>query len=167
MSLNNAPNKVNSVRTCEQPVNSLFEVNALSFGRRLREERDRLGLSQSALAEVGGIKRTTQHIYETDIRGPDLQYLDRIKDAGVDIAYLVLGERIPLGRADILNISYSAITNIYRVVDEFCVDDDGLRLPLDSRVRFFQLLCASLKGRGSNDADLNSLRTELAKFNSR
>lgn len=140
------------------------EVNPRTFGQRLRQERDRLGLSQTDFAERGGVRRTTQHIYESDTRVPDLNYLERVQEAGADLAYLVLGVRLPAGRQDTLTLSYTALSNIYRVVDEFCRDDDGNPLPLDSRLRFFQLLCASLKDRGSSDAEVDSLRSELARF---
>lgn len=140
------------------------EVNPQSFGRRLRQERDRLGLSQAELAGHGGVARTTQHIYESDIRAPDVTYLERIRGAGVDVAYLVLGEHQVPVQPGILAISYSALSNVYRVVDEFCRDDDGNALPLESRLRFFQLLCASLKDRGGDEVELDSLRSELARF---
>jgi len=139
-------------------------VNPRTFGQRLRQERDRLGLSQADFAERGGVRRTTQHIYESDTRVPDLNYLERVQVAGADLAYLVLGERLPVGRQDTLTLSYTALSNIYRVVEEFCRDDDDNPLPLDSRLRFFQLLCVSVKDRGSSDAELDSLRSELARF---
>lgn len=63
-------------------------VNSLSFGSRLREERERLGLSQAQFAEVGGVARTTQNIYESDIRSPDVAYLGKLRDIGVDASYL-------------------------------------------------------------------------------
>ncbi len=144
--------------------NSPAVVKSQTFGERLREERARIGLTQTAMAEIGGIKRTTQHIYETDIRVPDLHYLTRIRDAGADLAFLILGERQTGGRTDMLAISYLTLSNIYQVVDEFCIDAKGKPLPLESRVRFFQLLCVSMKGRGSNDASLDVLREELSRF---
>jgi transcriptional regulator with XRE-family HTH domain len=140
------------------------DVNPPTFGRRLRQERDRLELSQAELAAHGGVARTTQHIYDSDPRAPDVTYLERIRSAGVDVAFLILGERHAADRPDMLSISYSGLSNVYRVVDEFCVDDDGKPLPLESRLRFFQLVCASLKDRGSSDVELESLRSELARF---
>ena len=139
-------------------------VKPPTFGQRLRQERERLGLTQEDFGERGGVRRTTQYIYESDSRVPDLKYLERVQEAGADLAYLVLGERLPVGRHDTLTLSYAALSNIYRVVDEFCRGDGGAPLPLDSRLRFFQLLCASVKDRGSSDAELDSLRSELARF---
>lgn len=135
-----------------------------TFGSRLREERERLGLSQVKLAEIGGVARTTQHIYETDIRAPDVGYLEKLRWVGVDVSYLVIGSRQVVANADALTVSYAALLNIYRIVDEFCVDGDGQPLPLEVRARFFQLLCASLKDKNGQDQGLDLLRDELRRL---
>lgn len=140
------------------------EVKPRSFGERLREERVRIGLSQTEMAEVGGVKRTTQHIYESDIRVPDLKYLDRVRDAGADLSYLVLGVRQAPEGADGIPINHTTLANIYRVVDEVCIDAEGRLLPLESRVRVFQVLCASMKVHGTTPKNLEALREELARF---
>ena len=139
-------------------------VNSQSFGSRLRGERERLGLSQTQFADVGGVARTTQHIYETDIRSPDVAYLERLRGIGVDVSYLVSGSRQVAAGGDTLTFSYPALLNIYRIVDEFCVDEDGAPMPLEVRARFFQLLCASLKDKSSQDQSLDSLRDELRRL---
>lgn len=162
--INPVQKKLENVQFSKHHSDLLEAVKSQTFGERLREERAKIGLTQTAMAEIGGVKRTTQHIYETDIRVPDLHYLTRIRDAGADLAFLVLGERQLSGRTDTLAISYLTLSNIYRVVDEFCIDAKGRPLPLESRVRFFQLLCVSMKGRDGNDADLDVLREELSRF---
>lgn len=139
-------------------------VNSQTFGSRLREERERLGLSQTQFADVGGVARTTQHIYETDIRSPDVAYLEKLREIGVDASYLVTGSRQVTVGNDTLTVSYQRLLNIYRIVDEFCVDEDGKPLPLEVRERFFQLLCASLKDKSSQDQSLDFLRMELRRL---
>ena len=139
-------------------------VKSHSFGKRLREERERIGKSQAEFAEAGGVARTTQHIYENDIRSPDVGYLEKLRGIGVDVAYLVLGSRqTPVG-SDSLTVSYPALLNIYRIVDEFCVDEDGKALPLELRARFFQLLCVSLREKNGQDPGLETLRNELRRL---
>lgn len=157
-------NKSKDVHFSEHHNNHVPKVKPQTFGERLREERTRIGFTQTEMAVVGGVKRTTQHVYETDIRVPDLHYLMRVRDAGADLAFLVLGLRQATTPPDTLAISYSALSNIYRVVDEFCVDVKGMPLPLESRVRFFQLLCVSMKDRDNKDANLDAMRTELSRF---
>lgn len=73
----------------------LFE----SIGARLREERKRIGLSQSDVAEIAadqgaaGTTRQSQSLYEKDKRIPDAAYLAAIEQAGFNINYVVTGSR--------------------------------------------------------------------------
>lgn len=62
-----------------------------SIGSRLRQERERLGHSQSELAELGSTTRKTQFNYETDARRPDADYLAAIAAAGVDVLLVLTG----------------------------------------------------------------------------
>jgi transcriptional regulator with XRE-family HTH domain len=65
----------------------------MSFADRLVQERKRLGLTQQAMATIGGLKRTSQHLYESGARVPDLTYLLAIREAGADLAFLLDGLR--------------------------------------------------------------------------
>lgn len=60
---------------------------------RLREERERLGLSQEALGAVGGVRKQAQHLYESGARKPDMDYLTAVASAGVDVLYVLTGQR--------------------------------------------------------------------------
>lgn len=60
-------------------------------GERLREERERLGLSQSAFGELGGVLKRAQINYEKGERQPDAAYLSAIADAGADVLYILTG----------------------------------------------------------------------------
>ena len=60
---------------------------------RLREERERLGLSQEALGVVGGVRKQAQHLYESGARKPDMDYLTAVASAGVDVLYVLTGQR--------------------------------------------------------------------------
>ena len=59
------------------------------LGERLKEERVRLGLSQSAFAERLGIHRNTQIKYESGAREPDSSYLEAISRFGVNTQYVM------------------------------------------------------------------------------
>lgn len=63
------------------------------FSERLKDERQRLGLSQTAFAESLGVHRNTQIKYESGERHPDSIYLDAAGKAGVDVMYLYSGVR--------------------------------------------------------------------------
>lgn len=60
---------------------------------RLRDERERLGLSQTAFAEVGGVQKRAQINYEKDERHPDAGYLAAVAAVGVDVLYILTGQR--------------------------------------------------------------------------
>jgi transcriptional regulator with XRE-family HTH domain len=76
-----------------------MELNA-SIGERLRAERERLGLSQSEIAEVvaaagvPGATRQSQSLYEKGKRMPDAAYLAVIASVGLDIGYILTSQRI-------------------------------------------------------------------------
>jgi len=63
------------------------------IGARLREERVRIGLSQAELAAVGGLSNKAQMTYESGTRSPDANYLAALTKIGVDVLYVVTGER--------------------------------------------------------------------------
>lgn len=67
--------------------------HSVSLGERLKEERLRLGLSQTALGEVGGVTKKTQGLYEGNGRAPDSDYLVAIASAGADVLYILTGQR--------------------------------------------------------------------------
>ena len=64
-----------------------------TFGERLKEERERLRLNQTAFGEIGGVKKQAQLNYEKGERNPDAEYLALIAMAGVDVAYVLTGAR--------------------------------------------------------------------------
>lgn len=65
----------------------------MSIGERLREERERLGLSQTAFGELAGVGRKSQFNYEENERSPDADYLSAIASAGADALYILTGMR--------------------------------------------------------------------------
>lgn len=75
-----------------------------SFGARIRAERLSLGFSQAAFAKKLGIHRNTQGNYESDAREPDAAYLAAASKAGVDIGYVLRGERVSLTHQSLLHL---------------------------------------------------------------
>jgi transcriptional regulator with XRE-family HTH domain len=61
----------------------------MSLGSRIREERERLGLTQTAL----GVAPKTQRFYESDARKPDTGYLEHFAALGADVLYILTGRR--------------------------------------------------------------------------
>ncbi|WP_426080390.1 hypothetical protein [Herbaspirillum huttiense] len=66
------------------------------FGQRLREERERLEMSQTQFGEIGGIGRLAQRQYESETTSPTIRYMTAIERAGVDINYVLFGAKTSL-----------------------------------------------------------------------
>ena len=64
-----------------------------SYGARLREERERLGVTQEALANRCGVTVQSQRNYEAARRKPDIEYLERAAVEGIEVCYVVTGRR--------------------------------------------------------------------------
>lgn len=63
------------------------------FHERLKQERERLGISQTAFGEQCGVKKLAQINYEKGERKPDSDYLQKAQQLGVDIGFLFSGLR--------------------------------------------------------------------------
>ena len=65
----------------------------MSVGKRLKEERERLALAQPVIAEYAGTTKQTQYSYETDKSPIKSDYLAKVAELGVDVAYVITGVR--------------------------------------------------------------------------
>lgn len=63
------------------------------FGKRLKEERERLGMTQQVFGEACGVGKTTQYMYERGDRHPGSLYLDAAEKLGVDLHYVFTATR--------------------------------------------------------------------------
>lgn len=79
---------------------------------RLREEREAMGLSQQAMAELSGISARSQRNYESGERLPDAAYLAAITKAGADVVYVLTGQRD--GSAPVLDAAERVLLDTYR-----------------------------------------------------
>lgn len=134
-----------------------------TFGHRIKLERTRLGLTQENFAALGGVKRVTQFMYEQDKRVPDLNYLQMLVEHGVDVLYLVLGQKATSPPPDQLVMPATMLSDIYTVVDDFGRDIAGGPLPLPERLRLFQFLCAAVAGSHTQE-NVEGLRRKLMLF---
>jgi transcriptional regulator with XRE-family HTH domain len=65
----------------------------MSFGARLAEERRRLGHKQAHFAALVGSDPPKQSLYENGHRQLRADYLARVAAAGVDVLYVLTGQR--------------------------------------------------------------------------
>jgi transcriptional regulator with XRE-family HTH domain len=65
----------------------------MSIGERLREERERLKLSQTAFGEIDGVGKNTVISWEKNHSSPTAVFLERAASRGVDTDYVITGNR--------------------------------------------------------------------------
>lgn len=68
-------------------------LDLAALGRRLQEERRRLGLSQEALAQRVGISRASIATYERGRTPPDVAFMESLRAIGIRTQYVVSGNR--------------------------------------------------------------------------
>ncbi|QDF95174.1 hypothetical protein CJ010_00710 [Azoarcus sp. DD4] len=79
------------------------------LGDRLREERERLGLTQDAFSALAGGKRRTLIDWEKGVSSPTAVQLSALSKAGVDVLYVVTGNRAAQGVSEAV-VAYAART---------------------------------------------------------
>ena len=65
----------------------------MGISDRIREERQRLGLSQEQLGAIAGVRKQAQLTYEKGDRHTDTLYLAAIAETGADVLYILTGQR--------------------------------------------------------------------------
>lgn len=120
-------------------------------------------MTQPQFAELGGIKRATQHLYEQNASSPDIEYLLKLDANGVDVIYLLFGESRRGVSSAGHSISPEVLSQIFLAVDEYATDENGRPLSRAMREKFFLMLTAAVYQGGAN-ADPALLRSEMARF---
>ena len=89
----------------------------MTIGERLKEERNRVGANQTVFAEQCGVTKNTQLAYEKGERSPDANYLAAASSAGIDVLYVVTGERKPQP-ADSISAREAKLLGFFRQLPE-------------------------------------------------
>jgi len=109
----------------------------VGIGDRLKEERERLGFNQTEFAAQAGASKNSQYNYEKGERSPDASYLAAVAERGVDVLYVVTGERKPR-LADSIGNDVAEFLEVYQQIGE--TDRDVL----------FRMACAFAKAADPN-----------------
>ena len=72
----------------------------MNLGERLKEERQRLALTQQALSEACGVSKRAQVKYESGDQTPGGGYLAAAAGLGVDVVFVLTGNRAAAGNAE-------------------------------------------------------------------
>lgn len=89
-----------------------------NIGARLREERERLGLTQDDFAAAGGVGKRALIHYEKGERSPDASLLAAIATAGADVLYILTGQRSESGSAPSLSPKEQVVIDLFRKASE-------------------------------------------------
>lgn len=66
----------------------------MSLSDRFRSERERLSLTQPRVAELTGVGKTTVINWEKGLSSPTAVQLSVLADAGLDVLYVITGQRV-------------------------------------------------------------------------
>lgn len=109
----------------------------IPYGEKIREERERLGLSQDSFGELAGVTKKTQGLYERGEREPNGAYLQAISAAGCDVLYILTGRREMSGSPT--TPSETTYRLAVEVVQEWQIENEKF-LPLEKFLRAIDLL---------------------------
>ncbi len=96
----------------------------MSIGSRLKEERERLGLTIPELAEIAGAKKNTVIDWQKDASSPPAAKLAALGEVGVDLLYVLIGRR-SIGRP---GMSEAEVEQFNELVDLFWSSSDESRM---------------------------------------
>ena len=117
------------------------------WNKRLREIREKSGLSQSDFALLGGVKKQTQISYEQEKSFPDIKYLMGIEQAGMDVRYILTGvEAMEYEEKKVAALSFSIAEKLpihpreQKLLEEFRQLDEPLKAwlfgAMDEKIQF-------------------------------
>ena len=75
------------------------------FGDRLKEERNKIKLSQEVFGAIAGVSKKSQ----INERYPDLKYLQNIAELGCDVQYIITG----ISSSSIISKEHSEILSLF------------------------------------------------------
>lgn len=82
-----------------------------------------LGLKQSELAEAGQVSRITQVGYEAGATSPNVTYLERVQEVGLDIPFVLFGQDASAiaGQLDSQGVNWQLLRQAHEEVEFFCI----------------------------------------------
>lgn len=72
-------------------MNQSIQIEITGFGDRLKQERERLGLSMHDFGLLGEVNRVTQMRYETSVNYPTVEYMHKLGQRGVNTLFIETG----------------------------------------------------------------------------
>ncbi len=125
---------------------------------RIRLERERLGMTQVVFAELAGLGRATQIFYENNDRQPDTKYFEKLRLHGIDVEYLLTGQRTRsmYNDAEWLHFKNEILWESFSAAVKIGLPEASAA-SIDASLAAFKAFCTVYSGR-SDDAALIELR---------
>lgn len=121
------------------------------FNKRLRQERERLELSQAEIALATGVSLSTQSAYEAGTRVPDLTYLTRLsKLNGVNTLYILTGSGD--GQSFSAEFNWVLHDQILEAIEEYAVAE-GVVVPYRKKMEALRFLYTQFLPQGQVDKE--------------
>lgn len=120
-----------------------------AIGRRLREVRQQMGLSQSEFALLVGSTRRLQSLYERGIRSPDTEYLVSMAVAELDLIYVLMGQHMDSLHFSGFDHRLSRREKIFLALYHAASDDE--RSVVEATARRMALAVGSAGAHAAND----------------
>lgn len=128
-----------------------------SVGKRLCEERKRLGFTQKAFAGLASLTTMSQHNYESGVRAPDSNYLAAIAAAGADVGYIVTGVRSG-GDEEVVD-PWEEFEQVISHLEIFAAAGPGVNHEDDGRLEVLAFRKAWLKEQRLQAGNLSAIRS--------
>jgi len=139
-------------------------LTAKSLGKRLRQERERLGLSQKELAEAAGVRRITVYQYERGDRRPSTDFIVALLPSGFSLQNLFFGEHQVINRNEDRFVDVDLAVELHMLVDQYGVDSKGRLLQSEYRNALFAQLLEMAINLHRKEVDLDALHEVLESF---
>ena len=135
-----------------------------SFGKRLREERLRLGLTQGELADAAGVQRATVYQYEKGSRRPSLDFLIELLPVGLSWGYMMFGDRKIFDAEELRMVDADLAGDLHKRVDRYGVDSKGRLLQSEHRNALFRQLVEMALNLKKDEVDTDAIHEVLEAF---
>lgn len=120
----------------------------MTLGDRLKEEREKLGMSQSTFGELAGVTKASQINYEKGVRHPDTSYLLALAKSGVDVCYLLTGKHTITEEK--INEELRYLADAFEAIDTALFEADKFLPPTKKRQAAEALYMAFKEGEVDN-----------------
>ncbi len=126
------------------------------IGSRLRQERERLGLSQSAVCKALGTATRTQIAWEKGEQVPNALHLSQLAAEGFDILFIVSAQRTTSFETEL-----EALSDSWKAIDA-ALYETGKTLPPEKKKIAAEALYTAVKNGEGTLQSLSKLMTKAA-----